>query len=97
MSCWTQLICACLSIGELAGVAHPHMFAGDELQQTADELAHELSYVCITGYQVHRVFLSLFWYTCAAINISVLYSCGFFSDILLLTLSTKTGEPVGIS
>ena len=31
---------ACLPTDELSGVAHPHMFAGGELQ-TADELAHE--------------------------------------------------------
>ena len=34
---------ACLHTGELSGVAHLPMFAGGELQ-TADELAHKLSY-----------------------------------------------------
>ena len=37
---------ACFPTGEVSGIAYPrNMFARGELQ-TADELAHELFYVC---------------------------------------------------
>ena len=51
--------------------------------------------IYITKYQVHLVFLPLFWCTCMAINISVQYNGGISPDIIRLTLSyyTTIGEP----